>query len=247
MESYEDLAMQELRGWQLKMDKNESAANRLAQKVQNKINDLIPEKVHQLVTDAIRNMVKGVLMGSEFISEEPMLYGNLEERETRVKEKVETYKKIAAASGFGIGSGGFLLALADLPVLLSIKMKLLFDIAGLYGYDVRHYQERLYILYIFQVAFSGKEKCTQSYHQLLHWEENRFRLPSQMNDFDWRSFQQEYRDYIDLAKLLQLVPGIGAVVGAYANHRLVDKLGDTAKNAYRMRLFYSKQLNQQGT
>jgi hypothetical protein len=96
------------------------------------------------------------------------------------------------------------------------------------------------------VAFSGKEKCTQSYHQLLHWEEKRFKLPTQMNDFDWRSFQQEYRDYIDLAKLLQLVPGIGAVVGAYANHRLVHKLGDTAKNAYRMRLFYLKQLNQQG-
>ena len=56
---------------------------------------------------------------------------------------------------------------------------------------------------------------------------------------DWRSFQQEYRDYIDLAKLLQLVPGIGAFVGAYVNNKLVDKLGEYAMYAYRMRILYS--------
>jgi uncharacterized protein (DUF697 family) len=243
MVSYEDIARHELRGWQIKMAKKPTVSNKLARQVQDKINDLIPERVHALITDAIRNMVKAVLTGSEFISDVPLAYGSLEDREDKIKEKVESYKKIAAASGFGIGSGGFLLALADLPVLLSIKMKMLFDIAGLYGYDVRSYQERLYILYVFQVAFSGKEKCTQCYQQLLTWEENRQHLPSQINEFDWRSFQQEYRDYIDLAKLLQLVPGIGAVVGAYANHQLVDKLGETAMNSYRMRFFYSKLLS----
>jgi hypothetical protein len=61
-----------------------------------------------------------------------------------------------------------------------------------------------------------------------------------MNSFDWRTFQQEYRDYIDLAKLMQLVPGIGAVVGAVANFRLMDKLGETAVNAYRMRVLKDK-------
>ncbi len=29
--------------------------------------------------------------------------------------------------------------------------------------------------------------------------------------FDWRTFQQEYRDYIDLAKMAQLVPGTSSV------------------------------------
>jgi hypothetical protein len=33
------------------------------------------------------------------------------------------------------------------------------------------------------------------------------------------------------------VPGIGAVVGAYANYQLLDKLAETAINAYRMRRF----------
>ena len=32
-------------------------------------------------------------------------------------------------------------------------------------------------------------------------------------DFDWRTFQQEYRDDIDLAKLAQIPPVIGVPVG----------------------------------
>jgi hypothetical protein len=49
------------------------------------------------------------------------------------------------------------------------------------------------------------------------------------------SSPREYRDTIDVAKLFQLVPGIGAPVGAYVNHRFTYRLGTTAMNAYRMR------------
>ncbi len=65
-----------------------------------------------------------------------------------------------------------------------------------------------------------------------NWEEQKEKLV----DMDWRSFQQEYRDYIDLVKLLQLVPGIGAIVGAYANYNLLDHLGETAMNSFRLRI-----------
>ena len=57
-----------------------------------------------------------------------------------------------------------------------------------------------------------------------------------IHDFDWRRFQLEYRDHIDLAKLLQLIPGFGALIGAYVNLKLTKKLGEFAMNAYRMRL-----------
>ena len=61
-------------------------------------------------------------------------------------------------------------------------------------------------------------------------------LPEDIHQFDWRNFQQEYRDYIDLAKMAQLIPIIGAPVGFVVNARLIRKLGLTAMNAYRMRL-----------
>ncbi|MEX0635911.1 MAG: EcsC family protein, partial [Ferruginibacter sp.] len=61
-------------------------------------------------------------------------------------------------------------------------------------------------------------------------------LPEDIHQFDWRNFQQEYRDYIDLAKLAQMIPVVGAAVGLVVNYRLLKKLGETATNAYRMRL-----------
>ncbi|HLO38686.1 MAG TPA: EcsC family protein, partial [Lacibacter sp.] len=74
------------------------------------------------------------------------------------------------------------------------------------------------------------------YLKMTDWEMKKLQLPDDINQFDWRNFQQEYRDYIDLAKMAQLIPLIGAPVGLIVNYRLLKKLGITAMNAYRMRL-----------
>ena len=134
-------------------------------------------------------------------------------------------------------AGGFFLGLADFPLLLSIKLKLLFDIGALYGYPGEDYKERLYLLHVFQLAFSSDAHRLDVYRRISDWRTYSQQLPASLDDFDWRTFQQEYRDYIDLAKLMQLVPIIGAPVGVVVNNRLVQKLGETAINAYRMRWF----------
>jgi hypothetical protein len=79
-----------------------------------------------------------------------------------------------------------------------------------------------------------------------HWQERTATLPGSIDDFDWRKFQQEYRDYIDLAKLAQLLPVIGAPVGVIVNNSLLKKLGLTAMNAYRMRWFERPALTEAG-
>ena len=75
------------------------------------------------------------------------------------------------------------------------------------------------------------------YLKMVDWNQRSKELPDDINQFDWRNFQQEYRDYIDLAKMAQLVPVIGAPVGLIVNYSLIKKLGITAMNAYRMRWF----------
>jgi hypothetical protein len=197
----------------------------------------LPEKYHEIMTVAIKNMIKAVLVGSEFIAKDPIRNLSLEERDKLAREKIEFYKTTAIVEGASTGAGGFLLGLADFPLLLSIKIKFLYEIAAIYGYDVKNYKERIYILYIFQLAFSSQSKTNKVFLEMENWEETSSKLPRDINDFNWRDFQQEYRDYIDLAKLLQLVPVIGAFVGAYANAKLLDKLGRTSMNSYRMRLF----------
>ena len=234
--SYEQVVHKELNTWQRKMQSKPSVLNRLSKKMQVKMNSYIPEKVHQAITVAIKQMIRGVLFGFKHLTRQPAHVISLQQTEEEVLRIINVYKRTAAAEGGITGAGGILLGLVDFPVLLGIKMKMLFDIAALYGFDVKDYKERVYMLHIFQLAFSSQQHRRDVYSQMVNWDLQKQKLPDDINQFDWRNFQQEYRDYIDLAKMAQLIPGIGAVVGFVVNYRLIKSLGTTAMNAYRMRL-----------
>lgn len=233
--SYEYQVQTDLKAWQSKMSQRPSFGDALSKAVQAKMNRIIPEKVHRGITEAIKGMVRGVLFGAQHTAPKPAPFTSLKIAEDAVERRIKFYRHAAAAEGGLTGAGGILLSLADFPILLSMKLKMLFDIAALYGYDVLDYKERLYILHIFQLAFSSQKHRRRIYFEMVDWDAKKHLLPDDVHRFDWRTFQQEYRDYIDLAKLAQLVPGIGAVVGYVVNFRLVKKLGKTAMNAYRMR------------
>jgi hypothetical protein len=234
--SYKRHVESELRIWQKQMQRRPSFFNNLSKKAQDKINSWIPEKVHTAVTTAIKQMIRGVLFGAKYTTADPIRNLDLEVREARIDERIKFYRTTAAVEGGITGAGGILLGLADFPLLIGIKIKLLFDIASLYGFNTDDYKERVYILHIFELAFSSHKHRKTIYLKMENWDEKSKELPADINQFDWRSFQQEYRDYIDLAKMAQLIPVIGAPVGVLVNYRLIKKLGHTAMNAYRMRI-----------
>lgn len=235
MTAYEEYAIHELRTWQHQMRSKPSFANKLAKRMQEKLNSYIPEKVHQAITATIKQMVRAVLFGSELTTRKPYPFTSLQLTEALVQERINFYRRAAAAEGGITGAGGILLGFADFPLLLGLKLKMLFEIAALYGYSADDYRERVYLLHIFQLAFSSQEQRREVYLLLENWEEQTQHLPQDIHQFDWRTFQQEYRDYIDLAKMAQLIPIIGAPIGAVVNYRLINKLGTTAINTYRMR------------
>ena len=218
MEDYNYTKLKELEIWKEKMRKKPSLLNKASKGVQNKFNSILPDNYHNIITSAIKNMTKVVLFGSKYTTKKPLIGLTLKERDDLALDKIKTYKN------------------TDLPLLLGIKIKLLYELASIYGFDVKDYRERMYILSIFQLAFSSQNHVNKVFAKIENWDEYKNTLSDDINDLDWRSFQQEYRDYIDLAKLLQLVPGIGAFVGAYVNNKLVDKLGEYAMYAYRMRI-----------
>jgi hypothetical protein len=236
MGHYQQHALSELQAWQKKMLRRPSFFNNLSKKAQDKINSWIPEKVHQAVTTAIKQMIRAVLFGAGYTTGDTPGNLGLQAREQLVEDKIKYYRTTAAVEGGVTGAGGILLGLVDFPVLMALKIKLLFEIATLYGLDVNDYKERVYLLHIFELAFSSHSHRKAVYLKMTGWEEKSRQLPSDINQFDWRNFQQEYRDYIDLAKMAQLIPVIGAPVGVIVNYRLVEKLGKTAMNAYRMRI-----------
>ncbi len=223
----------DLAAWRARITKPAGPLGNASRAVQRRINRVIPEKVHAAITAAMEAMTKAILTGADFATASPLRDATLDEREAKVAAAINGWKTAAGAEGGVAGAGGFLLAAADFPLLMSFKLKLLFEIAALYGHDGSVLSERLYILHIFELAFSDVEHRVKVLEAMDDWDTREH--PADLSGFDWRSFQQQYRDHIDLAKLAQLLPVVGAPVGAVVNWRLTAHLGKTAMMAYRMR------------
>ncbi|UQZ86592.1 EcsC protein family protein [Paenibacillus konkukensis] len=236
---YEQQTARALKRWELELLKPPGFLEKASKAVSTRINQVIPDKVHQTITAAVKGIVQTALFSIEYMPKNPPLAGlSLALRDHKAEELLGFYKKLAAAEGAGTGAGGILLGLADFPILIGIKMKFLFELAHVYGHSTRDYRERLFVLHLFQLAFSSPYKKPELLRKIALWPETKRSLPpaeSYARHIDWQELQQEYRDTIDFRKMLQLVPGIGAVVGAWANYGLLEELGRTAMNGYRMR------------
>jgi len=210
--SYEEHVRSELNRWVRILLQRPGLLERTSKAIQTKVNDkVIPEKVHTIITATVKGLVKSVVFGLEYIPNSPVFYGvRLQERDQRAQRLLTKYRKIAAAEGAGTGAGGFTRAVADFPALIVIKMK-----------------------------FSSQEKRPELYNTVLNWEKNLGNWPVEkeaLQQVNWEQFQREYRDAIDFRKTFQLIPGLGAIVGAWANYGLVDDLGTVGMNSYRLRI-----------
>jgi uncharacterized protein (DUF697 family) len=231
----EQIIKAELVLWQQEMQKTPSLGNQAVKGMQVRINNLIPEKIHRVFTKAIKEVTRAVLFGAEYTTSTNQNIEDLLSLEIKAKERIRFYSSSASAEGAITGFGGIIWGFADFPLWLSLKMKMLFEIASIYGMDVSDLNERIYILHIFEITFSSQKNRNRVFKVIQNWDKNKH-LQDDIHEFDWRRFQLEYRDHIDLAKLLQLIPGFGAIIGAYVNLNLTKKLGKFAMNAYRMRL-----------
>ena len=238
-QTYEELIRAELDRWEKKLLQRPGLLERTSKIIQTKINDkIIPEKVHTVITATVKGLVKSVVFGLDFIPKSPPLYeGTLRECDEKALRLISKYKKIAAAEGAGTGAGGIVLSIADFPALIAIKMKFLFELAHIYGFSTKDYQERLFLLYVFQLAFSSQEKRPELFKIIQTWQQKSWPTEDRyLQQIDWQQFQREYRDAIDFRKTLQFIPGLGAVMGAWANYGLVDDLGTVGMNCYRLRI-----------
>jgi len=223
----------ELEVWQKQITRPPSIINKLSKGVQTKVQHLIPQKAQDIITAAIKTMVETVISGSILLTNskhDVAVNPTLSESDFLVERAFNTYYKLAIAQGVGFGLAGFLINLADLPALLTVKVKFLFDAAKLYGFDVNHKIERIFMLYVFQLAYCCDRRRLEIFPIIQNWE-----TLSEQLEVDWEQLQIEYRDYMDISKLLQLLPVVGAVAGASANHSLMKKLKVTTMNCYRLR------------
>lgn len=231
MSNYNEEVRVSLIRWKNKLRQPPGLFETASKGVQNKISSIYPEKYHEVMTSTIKQMTKAVLIGSEYTVTTPRINLSLKERDDLARDLSKKYKAVAMVEGAGTGAGGIVMSLADFPLLLSIKIKLLYEIAAIYGFNVKDYKERVYILSIFELAFSSQEHVNEVFRRIEDWDEYKHTVSEEELEIDWRKFQQEYRDYLDIAKLMQMLPLVGAPIGAYVNNKLVKKLSDTAMQA----------------
>ena len=230
---------EELDAWEKEMTRRPRFTNRTSKKLQSKIHGLVPQKAQDVITAAIKATVETILTGSSMLTATRQNHiASLAEGDYLVEKSYNAHHKVAVAQGIGFGLGGFLINLADIPAMLSIKVKFLFDCSKLYGFDPDQQAERLFMLYVFQLAFCCDQRRADIYPLLYNWESCTEEI-----EVDWETLQIEYRDYLDIAKLLQLLPVVGAAAGGAANHNLMKKLKTTAMNAYRMRIIRQLEKN----
>ncbi|GIP37245.1 ABC transporter-associated protein EcsC [Paenibacillus sp. J31TS4] len=239
--SYEERMRMELFLWEKQLGKRPGVWKAAGETMTRRVNGLIPDKLNSIIASAFQTMIQSVLAGVSYTPKGAVRYRlTLEERDRHASELAARYKKIAAAEGAGTGAGGLVLGAVDFPALLAIKMKALFELAHLYGFNTVAYRERLFLLHVFQLAFSGTAHKRAIWQTIKDWNRTDRELDANQvaaaRPIDWQKLQQEYRDTIDLRKLLQLMPGIGAVVGAWANYGLLEELFTVAKHAYHVRL-----------
>ncbi|MEC0204450.1 EcsC family protein [Paenibacillus lautus] len=237
--NYAYKVQREIANWEQKMFKPPGWLEKTSKTIGNRINHLIPPKVHSMITTTIRSIVRTALFGAEYTPSRPVQHTlELESADQEAKELFALYQKIAVAEGAGTGAGGIMLSMVDFPALIAIKMKFLFELAHVYGYDTKHFSERVFILKVFQMTFSGPENRARLLYSIKHWHMEKEQWLSDAEysrNMDWETFQIEYRDAIDFRKMLQMVPGIGAIAGAWANYTILDELNEFAMNAYRLR------------
>lgn len=237
--NYEHKVQREVAEWEQKMFKPPGWVEKASKTVGGRINHLIPPKVQNVITTTIRSIVRTALFGAEYTPRRPVQSTmDLEAADQEAKDLFALYQKIAVAEGAGTGAGGIILGMVDFPALIAIKMKFLFELAHVYGYDTKHFSERVFILKVFQMTFSGPDNRAMLLDSIKNWhiEKEQWLSDTEYSrTMDWETFQIEYRDAIDFRKMLQMLPGIGAIAGAWANYTILEELRESAMNAYRLR------------
>ena len=88
MNKYEKEQIKKLKKWKKKVTKKPFIIDKVSKNTQNKINSMLPDKYHEVMTLAIKNMTKMVLVGSNYTNIKPIKDMSLEERDKDILERI---------------------------------------------------------------------------------------------------------------------------------------------------------------
>ncbi|CAG7653002.1 hypothetical protein PAESOLCIP111_06685 [Paenibacillus solanacearum] len=171
--------------------------------------------------------------GSLTLEEVPSLPLSVMDRSAAVL--AEHRSNLAAAQGATTGIGGLFTLAVDIPAILGLSLKVIQEMAIVYGFDPKQKRERLFTVKCLQFASSdivGKKAILE---ELADFDNERRpkEVVSQLQG--WREVINAYRDNFGWKKLFQLVPIAGMIFGAVINRSTLQDVAEASGMLYRKR------------
>lgn len=222
---------------------------------------LIPRGVQEAVAKAIVGFLSGVgsfanlTVGEEKIRERVKTFyeeggHELKAADEAAKHYWNWHITYAVGEGGLTGAAGLAGLAVDIPTLFTISLRLIQEIGICYGYDVSKKEEQEYVMHILRTGTTGDIKAKMEFliglknieqillkitwkkmnETLARKEISRLSLLAAM-----RQFAKSLGIQITKRKALQIVPLVGALVGASFNGVFVNDVGKAAYMNYRRR------------
>lgn len=208
---------------------------------------VIPESISKSIRSSLDKGIKACFSGSMYTLDKSKIVARanvlfqkdfkdidefeeltLEQLDKLAEEYSTTNQILSLLEGAGMGLGGLLFIAADIPALITINLRLLVQMAYIYGIDESGISEREFILNIMMLA-SADEKDRQGIFWKLDQQAKNsvqaailgVQLPEHIIEEVMRKMVgTAHRIALKLthAKLLQLLPLVGIAIGAGGNY-----------------------------
>ncbi len=225
------------------------------------LDKFIPKKVHETLGKFLDELGNYIQTGGQYlINHRQTLYhvskaagikkGSLSVEEIAhlpisvlnqvAEETKERHKQVATMQGATTGFGGIFTLAIDIPALLGISLRVLQEMALIYGYQPCEKKERIFIVKCLQFAsadYVGKKAVLK---QLAKTDSGKVEREAASEFQGWREVIFTYSDNYGWKKIFQLVPVIGIVFGAIINRSTIEEVAEAGMMLYRKRRLMEK-------
>ena len=222
---------------------------------------LIPARLQDMVARSIYRLLSGLNSATYLVSDEDRIRHQVERKYQTCGDELQAAdlvakscwrKHVAWATGEGgvTGAVGLPGLAADIPALFAVSLRLIQQTGICHGYDVSTPEEREYLMHVLRIGSTSGLKAKMELLVALKPVEDILIKVSwrKMNEAlarreisrlsllaAARQLAQKLGVQLTKRKALQLVPGVGAVVGASFNAMFVNDVGRAAYMLYRRR------------
>lgn len=174
---------------------------------------------------------------NEYILSRKVNNKNLNRIDKKVKKSTFFNKSITVAEGTVLGAFG--IGLPDIPVLIGILLKTVYEICLSYGFRYDSKEEKAFILNIISASANKTDERVRysiEADNIGYSIDNKLNINIDINE-NIKAASKDLSENIILSKVIQGIPIIG-IYGGISNYKLIRDVSEVASIKYKKRLLF---------